>query len=94
MEVLAEDRLLTPDEVIRDLRLDDRADPASALRHLRRTGQLKGVKVAGRWRYRESDIRQYVERCPTSDPPGDRRTDALTFRKAARMLRSRRTQNG
>jgi len=56
--------LLTQEEAVRVLRLDRLGlrDPKETLRHLRRTGQLGYVKVAGKVLIPRKDIEAYLER--------------------------------
>lgn len=57
-------KLYTDEEVIDLLRIDVKSikDPKATLKHLRRTGQLSYVKVAGRVRYRELDLENFINR--------------------------------
>ena len=56
--------LLTQNEVIRALRLDglEVRNPKESLRHLRRTGQLGYVKVAGKVLIPRAAVMEYLER--------------------------------
>ena len=56
--------LLTQNEVIRVLRLDGLGvrNPKESLRHLRRTGQLGYVKVAGKVLIPRVAVMEYLER--------------------------------
>lgn len=56
------DKLLTPDEVAHILRLDHLAQPAEAVRHLRRMGKLGYVRVGRRVRYRTEDVLTFIEK--------------------------------
>jgi hypothetical protein len=58
------DDLLSPDEAIELLRLDELGvrDPRESLRYLRRTRQLSYVKVAGRVLYTRRAIFAYLQR--------------------------------
>ncbi len=57
-------KLLTQEEVIGILRLDDIGlkDPKETLRYLRRTGQIGYVKVAGKILIPQSEVEAYIER--------------------------------
>ena len=53
--------LLTEEEAIRYLRLDDAKDPAQTLYRYRQKGLLKGTQV-GRWvRYRRSELEKFLD---------------------------------
>jgi len=57
-------QLLTPDEVIARLRLDDGCkDPRERLKHLRRTRALGFIRLGRRTiRYRQSDVDAFIAR--------------------------------
>ena len=52
--------LLTAEEVIQALRLDDHKDPKSALAYLRRTRRLRPVRIGKTFRYLTDDVRKLV----------------------------------
>jgi len=56
--------LLTPDEVVRFLRLDvdGPADPLQTLRYYRERGLLHGVKVGKRLRYTRKELLRFLDR--------------------------------
>ena len=56
--------LLTPDEVVRFLRLDvdGPADPMQTLRYYRERGLLRGVKVGRRMRYTRKELLRFIDR--------------------------------
>jgi hypothetical protein len=60
----AENELLTPEEVIKILRLDARGlkNPKEVLRHLRRTRQIGFVKIGGRILFRRQDVEEFINR--------------------------------
>ena len=55
--------LLTPEEVAQALRLEGRPNYRNTLRHLHRTGRLRGVKVAGRIQYPRKAVEDYIGYC-------------------------------
>jgi len=54
-------QLLTPGEVADRLRVSE-----ESVRGMRRSGQLRGLKVRGKWRYRLADVQAYLARCEVS----------------------------
>ena len=55
--VRVQDRLLTVDEVARELRVS-----TGSIRAWLRQGHMRGFKIGKFWRVREQDLRDYVER--------------------------------
>lgn len=55
-------QLLNALDVARRLGLMDHAAPSEAVRWLRRTGQLQGVRVGRRWRYQEAEIEAFIRK--------------------------------
>ena len=71
-------RLLTPDDVVERLRLDEGGkNGRERLRTLRRLGRIGCVKVGRLIRFTEEDVRRFVEahrREPTGEGSGQRAT--------------------
>lgn len=55
-------KLLTLDEAVTILHLEDRPRPRESVRHLLRTGQIEGCKIASTWRATERGVEAYLQR--------------------------------
>ena len=61
---VAEERLLTPEQVSARLQLSE-----ITILHWLRAKKLPGVKLGKRWRVRESDLRQFIDNLSTGQTP-------------------------
>lgn len=59
---MAEDPLMTPDEVAGILRVT-----VESVYNLAKSGELRGIKIMGRWRFEREALREYIAQAVPDD---------------------------